>query len=40
VMLSGAVLLGVVVVLWRRRTNGPPVGERWSDHFGGITPHG
>ena len=40
VMLSGAVLLGVVVVLWRRRTNGPPVGERWSDHFGRITPHG
>jgi len=40
VMLSGAVLLGVVIALWRRRTNGPPVGERWSDHFGRITPHG
>ncbi len=34
VMLSGALLLGAVIVLWRRRSRGSRIGELWGGHFG------
>lgn len=39
VMLSGAVLLVIVAVLWRRRTNGARIGDLWGGHLGGIAHH-
>lgn len=39
VMLSGAVLLVIVAVLWRRRNDGARIGDLWSGHLGGITHH-
>ena len=39
VMLSGALLLGVVVLLWRRRSQGAQIGDLWGGHFSGMTHH-
>jgi len=38
VMLSGAVLLAIVAVLWRRRAEGTRIGDLWGGHLGGIAP--
>ena len=39
VMLSGALLLGIVAMLWRRRSQGAQIGDLWGGHFSGITHH-
>ena len=36
VMLSGALLLGIVVILWRRRSQGAQIGDLWGGHFSGV----
>lgn len=36
VMLSGALLLAVVVMLWRRRSHGARIGDLWGGHFGSV----
>lgn len=39
IMLSGAALLVVVAVLWRRRSSGARIGDMWGGHLGGIAHH-
>lgn len=39
VMLSGALLLAVVVVLWRRRSEGAQIGDLWGGHLNDIAHH-
>ena len=36
VMLSGVLLLGVVAMLWRRRSQGAQIGDLWGGHFSGM----
>ena len=36
VMLSGALLLAVVAMLWRRRSQGARIGDLWGGHFGSV----
>jgi hypothetical protein len=39
IMLSGALLLGIVAFLWRRRSHDAQIGDLWSGHFTSVTPH-
>ena len=39
VMLSGALLLGIVAMLWRRRSHGAQIGDLSGGHFSGIARH-